>query len=1564
MEVSSSSDWMSAKFYRRECSVIIASQKDRDRCCCGLSVKGHRLDLQKILAEDLKCSSDKNWNPSKHTNLLPTDAYGCIDFQGGAHPNKAQYARISHDTKPDQVMSLLGQQWDLELPKLLITIIGGKQNFELQPNLKKALEKGLLKAAKTTGAWVLTGGLNTGVTRHVGDALVSERSPRLRSGRVASIGIAPWGAVENRKSLVQRNQDIPYHSVDNPQSRFSALNNRHAYFLLVDNGTVGKYGAELALRRKIEKVISIQKLNAGKSRKTPYYTHCSTPLVCLVIEGGTNTIRSVLEYVTSSPPVPVVIFDGTGRAADLLAFAHRYMSDDGEVGFPQEMFDELIGMIQKTFSVDTEQAEQLLKELVTCVKKRNLITVYRCCDTEQPNDENTVELDHVILTALFKSEHLTPAEQLSLALTWNREDIARTEIFKYGVEWDPEVLEQAMEDALINDRVAFVRILLENGVDIKKFLTIERLEELYNCKQGPANTLRFLVQDVLPKMPKNYRYSLLDIGHVINKLIGGGYRSTYSRRRFRHKYCQLNSSMYSNKRSSIFTKSFEEENKGKFRFSITKDENIASTRDVNDDHFETPYSEMMLWAVLTRRQDMAMLMWQHGEEAIAKALVAMALNNAMAYEAEDDDLDVEIYEEFIRYSNMFQECSYSMLEYCYQQDDHLAKQLLTASLENWSRQTCLSLAVLANNRKFLAHPLSQIILGDLWMGGLRMRKNHYSIILGLLIPLTIAQLEFKTKEELELMPQTEEEYLVQVNDDDETSGSSFNDLSVSDVESIGGRSYYRQKSMSKTSLHATYPDNDESKTSSLPLIGGTKRKMRPLKWKKRLYEFYRAPITKYYSHFIAYLVFLGMYTYICLVKTPPVPSIPEIFVTAYVATYGLEKIRQFCALEPNRIGEKFTLWMADSKWNILDVGAIFIFLVGFCLRWDPSTRAGARVTYCTIINYFFIRILKFLAVTKYFGPVVAMMYRMVKNMLYFIVLLLVVLVSFGVCQQSIKYPNEDWNWRLLRHVFYQPYFMLYGEVYAPDIDPECNPDCTVYGECGEASDGSLMVPCHPGRWVTPIAMTLYLLAANILILNLLIAVFNNIYQQVNAISHEVWNFQRYGVVMEYEEKPSLPPPFIILSHLWRFVRMMYRIARRDKTVLESGLKLFLSKSDLERMYDFEEECMEGYIRKIGDQVSPEETDKVSKKIDMLSNSLLRLERKTNELSLAKLEELCEQTANHLAVIHRFMARYTESLSEKQCDSEENERIRQSATFDRGIRTEARTNTEDPFKTEKSTRHLKSPSPFDRSANSSPTRKFTGFGNKPIKSRPRHRSAGSDYLESERRKIIGSDEHSVHSNISDERHANYIEKFQPTHNLVINFSEQDATHEHTTLQQQTSQHTENTSHSSCKHDPNILRAYNRQQLVNTRDYTSITDQLEVLLPTSWNMRREENTLPAVQVEADMLKDAEDDDYNLFESVIERRLRRDSTNLHSSMEELITKSIRDDSSSDESEPRSPKYLIANPHLLKRGQSRIRTRKSSDKRNLAVPAITEQSSKTSTLNDLLVKATRDLSDKTNNE
>lgn len=49
--------------------------------------------------------------------------------------------------------------------------------------------------------------------------------------------------------------------------------------------------------------------------------------------------------------------------------------------------------------------------------------------------------------------------------------------------------------------------------------------------------------------------------------------------------------------------------------------------------------------MLTNRQEMSLLMWTHGEEALAKSLVACKLYKAMAHEAAEDDLDTEIYDE-------------------------------------------------------------------------------------------------------------------------------------------------------------------------------------------------------------------------------------------------------------------------------------------------------------------------------------------------------------------------------------------------------------------------------------------------------------------------------------------------------------------------------------------------------------------------------------------------------------------------------------------------------------------------------------------------------------------------------------------------------------------------------------------------------------------------------------------------------------------------------------------------------------------------------------------------------
>ncbi len=58
------------------------------------------------------------------------------------------------------------------------------------------------------------------------------------------------------------------------------------------------------------------------------------PVVCLILEGGPNIISIVLESLKEEPPVPVVVCDGSGRASDIISFAHRYCGEDGWVTFP------------------------------------------------------------------------------------------------------------------------------------------------------------------------------------------------------------------------------------------------------------------------------------------------------------------------------------------------------------------------------------------------------------------------------------------------------------------------------------------------------------------------------------------------------------------------------------------------------------------------------------------------------------------------------------------------------------------------------------------------------------------------------------------------------------------------------------------------------------------------------------------------------------------------------------------------------------------------------------------------------------------------------------------------------------------------------------------------------------------------------------------------------------------------------------------------------------------------------------------------------------------------------
>ena len=48
--------------------------------------------------------------------------------------------------------------------------------------------------------------------------------------------------------------------------------------------------------------------------------------------------------------------------------------------------------------------------------------------------------------------------------------------------------------------------------------------------------------------------------------------------------------------------------------------------------------------------------------------------------------------------------------------------------------------------------------------------------------------------------------------------------------------------------------------------------------------------------------------------------------------------------------------------------------------------------------------------------------------------------------------------------------------------------------------------------------------------------FSNTFFEVKSISNQVWKFQRYQLIMTFHDRPVLPPPMIIFSHIYIIIK--------------------------------------------------------------------------------------------------------------------------------------------------------------------------------------------------------------------------------------------------------------------------------------------------------------------------------------------------------------------------------------------------------------------------------------------
>ena len=245
---------------------------------------------------------------------------------------------------------------------------------------------------------------------------------------------------------------------------------------------------------------------------------------------------------------------------------------------------------------------------------------------------------------------------------------------------------------------------------------------------------------------------------------------------------------------------------------------------------------------------------------------------------------------------------------------------------------------------------------------------------------------------------------------------------------------------------------------------------------------------------------------------------------------------------------------------------------------------SALVFHCVTFFLLCLRYANFFTIARHLGPLILTIMRMMGDMGRFLTLLFVMMVGFGVTSSALMYPNSWVGWKIVRSAFYRSYYAIFGEllmdehsyshfsgkwvdyesispseakynwashfdekylsergcymVFAKPTDEEELPDPY------EQTDFEHIIRCPQGRGFVDILLMFYMLFTNILLLNLLIALFTTTYENTMVEAHQNWRFQRTGLVKEYKNRPVYPPPFILVMYVSALVKKFLKTVKK------------------------------------------------------------------------------------------------------------------------------------------------------------------------------------------------------------------------------------------------------------------------------------------------------------------------------------------------------------------------------------------------------------------------------------
>ncbi|XP_046579815.1 transient receptor potential cation channel subfamily M member 4-like [Haliotis rubra] len=323
-------------------------------------------------------------------------------------------------------------------------------------------------------------------------------------------------------------------------------------------------------------------------------------------------------------------------------------------------------------------------------------------------------------------------------------------------------------------------------------------------------------------------------------------------------------------------------------------------------------------------------------------------------------------------------------------------------------------------------------------------------------------------------------------------------------------------------------------------VPGSRRR----KFCQGLRDFYSAPVVKYQMNVVAFLVLLLVFSYVLLVDLRPEFSVFQGILCGLVFLYTVEEVRQCLGGRERDLRCRWNLYWKEG-WNRLDVFTIIIFILGMVLVVipHPDVHRTGRVVLSIDFVLFCMRLLQAFAVGSDIGPMFTMILKMIRDTVTFVIILMVFILSYAVASEAILYPQSRPHVSMLYYVPRKAYWQIYGDFFLDEIEgsdlESCTNDVNLYGN--RTMD---RCPSKEGQYVVPILLGIYSIITHVLLLNLLIAKFNDTYANVQGEAKIHWAWYRYQIIYEYAQRPCLPPPLNAIECVLFLVRHSYKMLKR------------------------------------------------------------------------------------------------------------------------------------------------------------------------------------------------------------------------------------------------------------------------------------------------------------------------------------------------------------------------------------------------------------------------------------